>query len=149
MGMAAKKATPSTSLSQEAIRTRLRGTGLRATPGRIATYALLHDAAQPLTHSDVVERLSHTGVDRATLFRNLQDLTEAGLVSRTDLGDHVWRFELEGRHTGHPHFVCTDCGDVACLEDVDIEVKGRHVPRSIESQNVEVQVRGRCDACAD
>ena len=145
--MAARKVT--TSISQEAVRTRLRNSGLRATPGRIATYALLHDAAQPLTHSDVVERLNHTGVDRATLFRNLQDLVEGGLATRTDLGDHVWRFELEGRHAGHPHFVCTDCGDVACLENVDIEVKGSRVPRAVESLAIEVQVRGRCDDCAD
>jgi len=147
--MAAKKTSTATVRDREAIRDRLREHGLRATPGRTATYALLQQAEQPLTHGDIVERLSDTGVDPATIFRNLQDLTEAGLISRTDLGDHVWRFELEGRHGSHPHFVCTDCGDVSCLEDVDIELKGKRLPRALKRANVEVQVRGRCDNCIE
>ena len=143
--MGAKKAK--TSLGKDEIRARLRDAGLRVTPGRLATYALLHEATIPLTHSEVSETLGDTGVDRATLFRNLQDLTEAGLVTRTDRGDHVWRFEVAGRHANHPHFVCVDCGEVACLPNVALQVTGDGVPRAVHQQRVEVQLRGRCDDC--
>ena len=92
-------------------------------------------------------------MDRTTVYRNLVDLTEAGLVQRTDLGDHVWRFELkrgEGASIRHPHFTCTDCGTVSCLPEVTLSVKkGKGVPRSLSKQRgVEIQLRGKCDACA-
>lgn len=136
-------------ISQSAIRTRIREAHLRATPARVATYAVLHEAAAPLTHSDVVARLEGKGFDPATVYRNLMDLTEAGLLARTDLGDHAWRFELEGLHTAHhPHFICIDCGAISCLEDVAIEVRGKRVPRAVSNDDIQVQLRGRCDICS-
>ena len=81
-------------------------------------------------------------------------LTEAGLLRRTDMGDHVWRFELasgpeKGHESGlHPHFVCNSCGDVTCLPDDAIEIHvGRGAPKSLKGRTVEIQVKGRCDDC--
>jgi len=49
-------------------------------------------------------------------------------VSRLNLGDHVWRFELvqngQGDAAEHAHFLCTNCGEVSCLEGVEIRVSG-------------------------
>jgi Fur family ferric uptake transcriptional regulator len=137
--------------SRAEIRQRIRDAGLRATPGRIASYAELVGATAPLTHGEVVERLAPLEVDRATVYRNLIDLTDAGLLVRTDLGDHTWRFELAGAHLhgpDHVHFVCVQCGDVACLEDVEVRFRaGNSAPRSVADSRVEVQLRGRCDGC--
>ena len=93
------------------------------------------------------------GLDRVTVYRNLLDLVEANLATRTDLGDHVWRFELRRRDDGHaakhPHFLCVSCGVVTCLPDDVVRVTGRRgVPRSIAAHHVEVQVKGECDFCA-
>ena len=73
-------------------------------------------------------------------------------MSRIDLGDHVWRFELKGKDGGHadahPHFVCTDCGTVSCLTDVDVRiVRGKRAPRSLATKNVAIQITAKCDAC--
>ena len=91
-------------------------------------------------------------LDRATIYRNLIDLTDAGLASRIDLGDHVWRFEVKrqvGDHVlSHPHFVCSDCGTVSCLPDVTVRiVAGKGAPRSLASKNVAIQLTSRCDDC--
>jgi Fur family ferric uptake transcriptional regulator len=89
-----------------------------------------------------------------TLYRNLIDLAEAGIVRRTDHGDHVWRYELktseDGHDTTHPHFVCTDCGEVACLPDVAVKIvsSSNETPKSVRSRNVAVQLSGRCNQCA-
>jgi Fur family ferric uptake transcriptional regulator len=93
-------------------------------------------------------------LDRATIYRNLSDLTEAGLLQRLDLGDHVWRFEpapaAQPHHEGqHPHFVCTDCGAVQCLDDVEVSLRGPSVPRSVAQASVRVQLTGQCDDCGD
>jgi Fur family ferric uptake transcriptional regulator len=113
-------------------------------------------AAQgPLTHADVCERLADAGFDRATVYRNLADLTDAGLLRRSDLGDHLWRFELktEGEHAAHPdevhtHFVCTECGAVACLPGGAVTLQAvKGVPRALRTGQVEIQVRGACNDC--
>jgi Fur family ferric uptake transcriptional regulator len=80
-------------------------------------------------------------------------LVEAGLVARTDLGDRMWRFELRGdraRHEKkHPHLVCTDCGRVECLADVEVQVKVvRGARRGLRTEDMEIQLRGRCEKCA-
>jgi Fur family transcriptional regulator, ferric uptake regulator len=138
------------------LRTAVRARGLRATPARIAVLGLLRTVKTPLTHAEVAEQLEGQGWDRATIFRNLTDMAEAGLVRRTDLGDHMWRFEsvdgAAGNHSAaaHPHFLCTECGDVACLPELRFSMTRTksEAPRAIRSNKVEVQVRGVCDDCA-
>lgn len=136
------------------VREHLRSVGLRATRARVEVLEELarHDA--PRTHAEVAESLAEQGRDRATVYRNLVDLSNAGLVHRFDLGDHVWRYELcrnddhdhdHAHDTEHPHFVCNDCGKVECLEDITVKFTG-NVALLRDSQ-VQVQVRGVCGTC--
>jgi Fur family ferric uptake transcriptional regulator len=132
------------------LRAALRGAGLRATPARIAVLGLLRDGGGPRSHGEVAERLAGHGWDRATIWRNLTDLADAGLVRRSDHGDHTWRFEVvSAAHAAdqHPHFVCTGCGTVECLPDVEVSAKRTRAPRAVRARQVEVQLRGLCDAC--
>ncbi len=114
-------------------------------------YLALLEADHPLTHSDLIEMLAELDLDPVTIYRNLVDLAEAGVLRRSDLGDHTWRFEVpvEGDDGhGHPHFVCIECGDIQCLSGVELSFKrGRRVPRSLKEQKVELHVRGVCDDC--
>jgi len=130
----------------------IRAVGLRSTAPRVAVLRRLSMASSPLSHGELVDQLAAEGMDRTTVWRNLSSMTEAGLVARTDLGDHVWRFELKGhkgRASKHPHFTCTDCGAVCCLPEVALKVRpGRGVPKSLMKQQVEIQLRGVCDRCA-
>jgi Fur family ferric uptake transcriptional regulator len=143
--------TPPASLDE--LRKRIRSAGLRATAPRLAVLRGLLHANTPRSHADLVEQLGPEGWDRATIYRNLTDLTEAAIVRRTDLGDHVWRFELrreDREHSGaeHPHFLCNECGDVVCLPGDAVEIKpARGIPHALRSKAVEIQVRGRCDRC--
>lgn len=139
-----------TTTRRDELREALRGAGLRATPSRVAVLRLLREAGQPLSHAEVIERLGEGEWDRATLYRNLADLTEAGLARRADLGDHVWRFEITSADHGgatHPHFVCTSCGEVECLPEVKLDVRRGKAPRTLRTKKVEVQIRGLCDTC--
>lgn len=143
----------STEISNDSLRARIRQAGLRITAPRVAVLRRLVLAERPVSHADLVEALSDDGFDRATLYRNLVDLTDAGLVTRTDLGDHVWRFELRRESDGedglHPHFTCTDCGNVECLPDVSVEITTTgEAHRSLRDRGLQIQLKGRCDACA-
>ena len=135
----------------EELRAVVRERGLRATPARLAVLELLLDTTGPLSHGDAIERLAAGPWDPATIYRNLCDLVEAGLVRRTDVGDHVWRFEaVKDAHdrTGHPHFVCTECGTIACLPAIELVVPRAKTPRAVRQRQIEVQLRGVCDTCA-
>ena len=140
-------------ITTEALKSTLRGAGLRSTSPRLVVLRRLFAASSPISHSELYEGLAPEGLDRATVYRNLVDLAEAGLVERTDVGDHVWRFELKRNRpgsdaSGHVHFTCTACGTVSCLDDVELKVRpGKSAPRAVSRQKVEVALRGVCDSC--
>lgn len=144
---------PDVSTRKSSARELLREVGLRTTRPRLRVLEQLSRVTTPVSHGELVEELETQGMDRTTVYRNLLDLTDAGLVRRSDLGDHVWRFELkrEGAQNDpeHPHFTCTDCGTVECLPEVTVQVaRGQRAPKSIVKRQVEVQLRGLCDDCA-
>lgn len=120
-------------LSADSLKPVIRQAGLRCTVARLAVLEHMLAVPGPQTHAEVSAALDHRGFDRATIYRNLTELTEARLVTRVDLGDHVWRFEARrqandgGPHRGgdHPHFVCTTCGEVSCLDDVNVAITPR------------------------
>lgn len=150
--MAAKpKASPKHDI--EAHAAMIRAAGLRVTQPRLAVLQVLSQQTAPLSHADLIEALAGQGFDRVTLYRNLNDLADAGIVARTELGDHVWRFELragEDAHSAlHPHFTCTDCGSVSCLPDDVVRInKSGRLPKAVREQTVEVSLRGVCDRCS-
>jgi Fur family ferric uptake transcriptional regulator len=139
--------------ARASLRNELHRSGLRATPARIAVLHALRRAAGPVTHAEIGRSLEGHGFDAATIYRNLLALTDAGVVDRGDHGDHLWRFEIrrEGidhRPEGHAHFLCTGCGNVTCLPDLQLDAtRSRRVPRSARVGRVEVQLRGLCDDC--
>jgi Fur family ferric uptake transcriptional regulator len=133
------------------LRMLIRSRKLRATPSRIAVLGLLIARAHPLSHADVSEQLGAHGWDPATLYRNLTDLVDVGLARRTDVGDHVWRFEIVGDEhdaVAHPHFICTECGTVECLPIMQFVLPRAKTPRAVKQRQIEVHLRGLCDACA-
>ncbi|APR76078.1 Zinc uptake regulation protein ZUR [Minicystis rosea] len=120
---------------------------LRVTEQRMTVLRELAKLRIPISHPELTERLSGADLDRATIYRNLLSLTEAGLLVKTQLGDNVWRFELphttSAEHGAHPHFVCNDCGTVACLPASAVSLRGE----AIRNKVAEVQLRGQCATC--
>ncbi len=147
---ATQPAAPAAPADLAKAREDIRAAGFRATPARIATLLELRAASSPITHAELAERLSVLGFDKATAFRNLNDLTDVGLLRRTELGDHVWRFEpIDPTHAGeprHPHFLCVDCGAVTCLGSVQLTADSRRVSEAV-GEVTEILLRGHCRGC--
>ena len=141
------------SAERQALRARIREFGLRCTAARLAVLGELQRSTSPLSHAEIARALAPLDLDRATVYRNLMELSESGLVSRLDLGDHVWRFELrqngEGDAAEHAHFLCTNCGEVSCLDGVEIRVTSApRKKRSSLGQVNEILLKGRCSRCS-
>lgn len=140
--------------SPELLREHLRSVGLRVTAPRVAVLQRMERAESPVTHAELADEFADQGWDRATIYRNLIDLTDAGLLRRSDIGDHVWRFELlrakdDHAPAVHPHFVCNECGTVTCLPGEVIELRPtRGAPKALRHSGLEIQLKGRCDRCA-
>jgi Fur family ferric uptake transcriptional regulator len=127
----------------------LKDAGLRSTPARISVINALKRSSRPQTHAQLADQLVPLGFDKATVFRNLTDLAEAELVLRTELGDHVWRFEMrDPKHdrSSHPHFVCVDCGTVSCMEGMNLPDDKQRKSLNI-SRISEILVKGHCLVC--
>ncbi|PCC72251.1 Fur family transcriptional regulator, ferric uptake regulator [Nannocystis exedens] len=139
--------------SLDALRALLRDAGLRCTAPRVAVLEHFQTHRKPLSHGELVEALADREFDAATIYRNLIDLEGAGLVSRVNVGDNVWRFELRDQDAEtqreHPHFVCVECGEISCLEQVRIKLTP--APGSLKSvvnQVSEILLKGQCTRCA-
>lgn len=141
----------STSYDSEELREMIREAGLRCTSSRATVLEFLAGASKPQSHADVSEQLVPEGLDQATIYRNLTDLTDAGLLKRLDLGDHVWRFEFredEDDDEEHSHFVCTDCGEIACLAPVGLSFDDDGGDPARVGEVDQVFLKGRCAECS-
>jgi Fur family ferric uptake transcriptional regulator len=103
----------------------MRGRGLRWTNQRrlIARVALRnhgHFSAEELLE---LCRREDRGVSRATVYRTLAMLEQAGFVESLDLGPGGKRYEHVLGHEHHDHMVCTQCG--AIIEFVDDALERR------------------------
>ena len=85
-----------------------RSSGYAPTSGAyepLAPVTWCRNRAAVIVHPDEARALPSAGRrsqawDPATIYRNLTDLSEAGLARRTDVGDHVWRFEARSSGIG-------------------------------------------------
>jgi Fur family ferric uptake transcriptional regulator len=131
----------------ERFRALLSSKDLRITDQRLAVLRSLARNRAPVSFPELVERLAEQGLDRATVYRNLVGLTEAGILVRTQLGDGAWRSELpqsdEASHGHHPHLVCVDCGGISCLPANTVSIR-----KEAAARVTEVQLRGHCESCS-
>ena len=105
-------------------------------------------------HFDVDQLLSllkESGVkvSRATLYRTLPRLEEAGLVHKVEMGQGHARYEpMFGRHH-HDHLVCLGCGTIFEFESREIERLQDEVCRKKKFRMTEHthQIRGYCAKC--
>jgi Fur family ferric uptake transcriptional regulator len=129
--------------------------GARATRARIDVLTVLLAAHEALTHHDIEARLKRgDDIDRVTLYRVLEWLVDQGLAHKLAGDDRVWRFSAggqgepgSGNRSGHAHahFRCSACGKVVCLDEA--KLPAIPLPDGFRGREVEVTIKGSCDAC--
>jgi Fur family peroxide stress response transcriptional regulator len=135
-------------MDSEAIRHLLDANGIKFTTQRYCVMAfLMENAAHPTAAEvfDGVNRLDPRS-SRATVYRNLKDLVEAGLVREVAVEGRSARFDVKG--VRHHHFICDKCGEVENMEWFDVpeppvDSVGKRIVREYE-----VILRGLCAGCA-
>ena len=130
------------------IRQLLDSNGVKFTTQRHCVMAFLMENADHPTAAEIfdgVNRLDPRS-SRATVYRNLRDLVEAGLVREVAVEGRSARFDVKGMR--HHHFICDKCGEVENMEWFDVPQPpsgsiGKRIVREYE-----VILRGLCTRCA-
>ena len=129
----------------------LKRSQLSVTASREKILHLFLDEAGALAHGDI-ERKAGEKFDRVTVYRTLQIFVEKGIIHTIPTADNSIRYALckdncaEGHHHDHHiHFVCSNCNNTYCLDDiVTPEIK---LPKGYSSSYIEVVVEGVCKNC--
>jgi len=135
-------------MDPDAIRRSLALGGLRSTPQRYAVMGFLMKQAGHPTAAEIFEAVNRVDPrsSRATIYNNLRDLVQAGLVREVAIEGRAARFDAKG--VRHHHFICDRCGKI---EDVDWYDVPRPAAGSLGKRvlrECELIFRGLCDKCA-
>jgi Fur family transcriptional regulator, ferric uptake regulator len=97
---------------------------------------------------DLVRR-EDAGIGRATVYRTLQWMVDAGVARKVDFGEGRSRFEPSFHHPRHFHLVCTVCHRSSEFLSSDVEELMEEIAaaRRFTPSQIVVQIYGQCEAC--
>lgn len=90
-------------------------------------------------------------ISRATVYRTLQWMVDAGIAGKVDFGGGKFRFERAYRHPRHFHFICKSCNQSFEFLSSDIEALIEEVAaeRHFDGRQSMLQVYGTCQWCQE
>lgn len=88
-------------------------------------------------------------ISRATVYRTLQWMVDAGIARKVDFGEGRFRFEHSYRHPRHYHLICKTCNRSSEFLSSDIETLVEEVAaaRNFTAAQSVVQIYGTCEEC--
>jgi Fur family ferric uptake transcriptional regulator len=97
---------------------------------------------------DLIRREDHR-ISRATVYRTLQWMVDAGIARKVDFGEGRFRFEHSYRQPRHFHLICKACHRSFEFLSSDIEALVEEVAtaRSFTASQSVVQIYGTCEEC--
>lgn len=127
----------------------LRASGLRITAARRSVCEVIaRDHSEHLTAGAIVDRLEGV-VDQSTVYRTLETLQEAGVLSHTHLGHGASVFHFADDRP-HQHIVCEVCGRVASVDQALFDDVGRAVSAAtgFDVDVAHFALVGTCSECS-
>ncbi|MBA3298097.1 MAG: transcriptional repressor [Acidobacteria bacterium] len=88
-------------------------------------------------------------ISRATIYRTLQWMVDAGIARKVDFGEGRFRFEHSYRHPRHFHLICKGCDRSFEFLSSDIEslIEEVATARNFAPRQSVLQIHGTCEAC--
>ena len=133
----------------------LRSVDLRVTRPRVAVLScVLAAGADHLSADELLAKVDalDAGVHRATVYRTLEGLTEAGVLCHVHLDRGLTAYhlaEVDGRANGHLHAQCIQCGKVVDLPPHVLGDTADRIRRAagFRLDPAHVALSGRCREC--
>ncbi len=88
-------------------------------------------------------------ISRATIYRTLQWMVDAGIARKVDFGEGRFRFEHSYRHPRHFHLICKTCSQSFEFLSSDIEALIEEIAeaRRFSARQSVLQIYGTCENC--
>jgi Fe2+ or Zn2+ uptake regulation protein len=87
-------------------------------------------------------------ISKSTVYRNLEQLVEVGLVRKIATNDNFEHYDIE-RNDGHSHLVCKCCGKIFDI-NLDIEKIENSIKNQTEFNSCnEIIIMGICKGCKE
>ena len=88
------------------------------------------------------------GVSRATVYRTLKLLVDAGLLKRIEIGPRTV-FDHDYGYPAHDHLVCTQCGNMIEFhhEKLDEALRAVATEHHFQAEGRSLVIRGVCGTC--
>ena len=125
--------------------------GLRKTPIRTEILSLFTKYDTALSASDIFSKMKFKH-DRVTVYRALSSFEEHGILHRASEDERGIKYALCGQHCPdephvdqHAHFVCNQCHQTYCLEDVKVPKVAVSKEFLVDYQNYTLS--GTCRVC--
>ena len=126
--------------------------GTRLTLQKQAILDALQACRKLMTAEEVYGRVreKYPNVSLGTVYRNLQNYSQQGLVRRTLLADGKARFELAG-HIHHHHLICLTCGKTTEVPwcPVGNEVVSFMAESDFSPVSHQFEIYGHCKQCRE
>jgi Fur family ferric uptake transcriptional regulator len=130
---------------------RLSARGRRPTAQRLVVLEALRRSRRTVSAPELVEQLRESNplLGRATVFRTLDSLVDAGLAQRFERPGHVYAYAACSMDHHH-HLVCTRCNateeiDEAAIASLTRELEARH---GFVVHHATLDFQGLCARCA-
>jgi Fur family ferric uptake transcriptional regulator len=129
---------------------RLTAAGERVTRQRLLVANALAAAGRQLTADQLYRSLRRRepAIGRATVFRTLETLVDAGVARRLELDGHVYAY-VACLPAHHHHIACTRCGRVEEIDEAYVTPIARRLAREMgfEIDDARLDFYGRCATC--
>jgi len=136
----------------EVVERALRQSGLRLTTQRRAIVSAALTMPGHFTAEEVLAHLRrrHSPVSRATVYRGLATLAEAGVLREAIFGEGHSHYEVALAAPGHAHLICVACGAIQEFQSPAMERALTRVcaQEGFAEKERRVEIIGRCGRCA-
>jgi Fur family ferric uptake transcriptional regulator len=129
---------------------RLTAAGERVTRQRLLVADALAASGRRLTAEQLYRSLRRRepAIGRATVFRTLETLVEAGVARRLELDGHVYAY-VACLPAHHHHIACTRCGRVEEIDEAYVTPIAERLAEEMgfEIDDARLDFYGRCSTC--
>ena len=125
--------------------------GLKATPTRLGVLEILLREHGPHSIEDLRKRLKKGSCDKVTVYRTLEALEKAQLLTQCALGDGRARYEYRSPdHSHHHHILCTACRSVEPVDGLCLppQWEASLAQRGYRNLTHRLEFLGLCQNCA-
>ena len=122
----------------------------RLTRQRTEILRVIDEAQRPLSPQEILEagRAAIPSLSIATIYRNLRDLQQDGMIQAVALPGDSPRYESRHAHAHHHHhFQCSKCQRVFDIHGCPGGLEGMEVPEGFMVEHHEVTLYGVCAEC--